>query len=74
MKANKWSKLPIVELEDFAGNKKRLQVGDKFLHGSKVVQQKETKKIGDNVSYYIVTNIKNNSVEYQMGFGILKEG
>ena len=74
MKISEWSRLIIVELEDFHGNKKELKIGDKFLYGNKVVGQKETKKIGNDISYYIVTNVKNKSVEYQMGFGILKEG
>jgi hypothetical protein len=74
MKRSEWIKLIIVELEEFHGNQKGLKKGDKFLHGNKVVGQKETKKIGDSISYYIVTGVKNKSIEYQMGFGILKEG
>lgn len=74
MKISEWSRLITVELEDFHGNKKKLKIGDKFLYGNKVVGQKETKKIGNDISYYIVTNVKNKSVEYQMGFGTLEEG
>ena len=52
MKARIFAELPpILDM-----TKVRLKTGDKFLTGTKVIAQQETKKIGDEITYYVVTN------------------
>ena len=51
MKANKWLKIRIVEDIE----KENFKIGDVFLFGSAIIEQRETKKIGDKITYYRVT-------------------
>ena len=50
----------------------KLHIGDKFLYGPRMIAQIENKKIGEEISYYQVYNIKSNSVEYGLKFDILQ--
>jgi hypothetical protein len=61
------------EIEDMRGA--RLKVGDKFLFGNKMVQQKEDCVAGNMVTYYevIVINERNGNVEYKPVYVRLKE-
>jgi hypothetical protein len=61
------------EIEDMGGA--RLKVGDQFLFGNKMVQQKEECTAGDMVTFYevIVVNERNGNVEYKPVYVRLKE-
>lgn len=69
MKADEWYRVKVVE--DISNY--NLKLGDKFLYGSKVANQKETKKIGDKITYYEVIKIDGNSVQYVIRIENLEE-
>lgn len=50
----------IKKLKEIEINSSNLKVGDFFVHGEKMIEQLESKKIGDNVSFFKVISIKNN--------------
>jgi hypothetical protein len=41
-----------------------LKVGECFLDGESIIEQKVTKEIGNSITYYKVTNIKNGVISY----------
>ena len=51
----------------------KLEENDNFLYGSKVIDQTNTKKIGDPITYYKVIKKKGNNIEYLMIFDILEK-
>jgi len=51
----------------------KILVGEYFLTGKKVIEQKETKKVGQDISYYKVTKIDGNNISYVMIFDKLEE-
>ena len=67
MKISKWRKLKIVE------NYENLEIGDNFLMGTSVEEQKETKVQGDKISYYKIIGKKERSVEYMAIYDTLEE-
>ena len=52
-----------------------LKVGDRFLTGTQIIAQKENKKIGDMVTYYLVTHSDTNgkNVSYKPVYEKLEE-
>lgn len=52
MKARIFAELPAIP--DMS--QVRLKAGTRFLTGTKIIAQKETKKVGDEITYYLVTN------------------
>ena len=62
MKQIRFVNLPRLKDEDDFSLK--LHVGDLFLYGTRMISQIETKKPGDEISYYQVYNIKGKNVEY----------
>lgn len=62
------------QLKDESLFNKKLQVGDHFLYGQNVIDQINTKKVGDQVTYYKVINkTKGRNIEYQMVFDVLEQ-
>lgn len=61
MDARKFSELREIEKLDMTG----LKVGDKFLFGNKMCEQKEMKSVGQYITFYEVIKIdKHGYVEY----------
>ena len=56
MKASKWLRIVIVESNDSIN---KLEVGNVFLEGDRIISQRETKRIGNFITYYKVTNNNN---------------
>ena len=54
-------------------NMNDLKMGDYFLYGKSVIAQKETKKIGDSISYYEVISKSRNGIEYVPIFDYMEE-
>ena len=71
MKARIFSELQVIE--DMA--RVNLKVGDRFLTGTQIIAQKENKKIGDMVTYYLVTHSDTNgkNVSYKPVYEKLEE-
>jgi len=70
MKMHEFIKLPRKEqLDNFSDMKE----GDRFLYGRYMQAQLETKKPGDEVSFYRVIKIKENSAEYIIDYDILQK-
>lgn len=61
MRKTQFLRLPEFEDED---DMTVLNIGDHFLYGSTVREQKQEKKNGDTISYYQVINKTRNGVEY----------
>jgi hypothetical protein len=68
MQKIKFTRLP--EFEDTADTSK-LDVGDCFLYGSSVINQKHVKKDGDEICYYQVISKSEMGIEYTPVFDIL---
>lgn len=71
MKKFNFMMLPKLDNEDDFS--KKLKIGDCFLYGSKMKSQIETKKEGDEISYFRVIRIENKNVEYSLQFDILEK-
>jgi len=67
MKINDWIRLKEVENPD------ELKVGDLFLMGDKVIDQKETKIVGQEITYYKLLKNEGKSVEYIPIYDTLEE-
>ena len=52
MKVADFQKLP-----EMAPRPKEAYVGDRYLQGAKMIEQKMTKRPGDEISYYVVTDV-----------------
>lgn len=62
MKWETFDKLPEITLDEFF--EKDWNVGDKFLLGESLIEQKSKKGIGDDISYFEIIDISN-SDEYK---------
>lgn len=51
----------------------QLNIGDKFLYGGSVKAQKQNKKEGDEITYYIVIGKSNVGIEYAPMFEVLEK-
>lgn len=71
MKILEFTRLP--RLEDNDDFSEKLKEGDRFLYGTKMKFQLETKKDGDEVAYFRVIKIKNKAVEYITEFATLEK-
>lgn len=61
------------EIEDLT-NYQPDNENETFLFGENLIEQKINKKVGDQISYYIVTKIKsNNDFSYKQKFDILEK-
>lgn len=71
MNARTFAEIPSVE--DMA--RVRFKVGDRFLTGTKIIAQKELKRVGDVVTYYVVTSVSSNgkNVSYKPVYEKLEE-
>lgn len=62
------------EIEDIRDiNKNRFKVGDLFLHGENVIEQKNTKNPGDTVTIYQITEIGESTTVYFPKYYKIKE-
>lgn len=69
MRKNEFMRLPDFEdLDDTS----ELRIGDKFLYGNSVRLQKQNKKDGDEICYYIVISRSDIGIEYTPIFDILE--
>jgi len=70
---NKYQWLRLKDIEDPL--KMRLKKGENFLYGSRMISQKDTKKIGEQITYFEVLNSKNDGkdLEYIQKFDVLEE-
>ena len=71
MKANEWIRLKEITDET---NTEDMKVGDLFLMGTKVIEQRENKIIGDQITYYRLLNKKDKGIEYIAIYDRLEEG
>jgi hypothetical protein len=73
MKNRQWINLRKVKDETDFG--RTMHVGDKFLYGPRMIDQLETKKKGDEITYYQVIKISGagKNVEYVPRYEILEE-
>lgn len=70
METDIWHRLKIIEDMTLSD----LKVGDKFLTGRGVIDQREFKNIGDRITYYEVISINNNNnINYAVRIEILEE-
>lgn len=69
MKRSEFSRLPVMN-ENFTDNR----LGQKFLYGNAMVKQLEDKKIGDMITYYLVTDEhKSGNVSYEPVIELLEK-
>ena len=73
MRVSIFQKLPTYDKENDEDIHK-LRKHDYFLYGSRMVEQKEVKELGQQISYYKVIDKKDNRVEYTTVFDTLEEG
>lgn len=69
MKKNKWLRLKSVD-DPMNLN---LEKGELFLHGNRMINQKEVKKIGEEITYFKVLESDGNRMEYIQIFDKLEE-
>ena len=62
MKNNLFQSLPEIEELD----KVDLSIGDKFLYGESLIDQKYDKEVGDTITYYEVVDKSENNIRYIM--------
>lgn len=73
MKTREWASLRIINFND-PKDKRKLKKGDKFLYGKNMISQKENKKIGDDISYFQIIDVKKGgNIEYVLKNDILEE-
>ena len=68
-----WLKMKVFEPEN-EHEIHNLKIGEYFMMGNRMNQQKELKEIGQQISFYKVVNKKDNRIEYTTVFDVLKEG
>jgi len=71
MKMSEWRKLKAIENYELINN---FKVGDCFLMGDKIIEQRETKVPGQEITYFKILNKKGKSVEYIAIYDTLEEG
>ena len=72
MNISDWIKIKVIK--NLPESKGKLSIGDKFLTGQNMIDQKSIKKkIGEKVSFYIVKRKTKNSIEYIMKIDTIKE-
>lgn len=71
MKETEFKKLPEIGDVYIAGNK--LKKGDFFLYGNHMISQKETKKIGDKITYYKLKRLGGSNIEYTPVYDVLEK-
>jgi archaeosine-15-forming tRNA-guanine transglycosylase len=54
MRMGEFKSLKVIVNDDFSN----LKAGGKFLYGENVIKQKNNKKVGENVTFYVVDEIK----------------
>lgn len=64
----------LLEIEEDLTNVK-LEVNTRFLFGRRIIDQKNTKKVGDIITYYLVTGTSNNGkdISYRPVYEKLEE-
>lgn len=72
MKELRFKKLPIIE-KDNEKEMEKLNIGDCFLYGSNIVNQRENKKVGMSITYYQVINKTKNGTEYTPIYDYMEE-
>ena len=68
---SEWRKLKAIENYELINN---FKVGDCFLMGDKIIEQRETKVPGQEITYFKILNKKGKSVEYIAIYDTLEEG
>jgi len=61
MRKQRFIRLPEINEE---ANMDKLNVGDHFLYGRNVINQKQEKEIGESITYYEIINKDHSRVEY----------
>jgi hypothetical protein len=69
MKVDDWRFIKVIS--DLTKTSK-LKVGDVFLAGPNIIDQKGKKKIGDEITYYKVLKNENNKIEYMIKIDTLR--
>jgi hypothetical protein len=70
MRRSEFIRLTDIEEESDMDN---LDIGDRFLYGRNVINQKQEKEIGDSITYYEVIDKKHGSVEYTPIFDYMEK-
>jgi len=70
MKKYKWLRIKTIDEDN---DKTRLRLNDFFLEGNAVINQLETKVIGDQITYYKIIKKGERSIEYTTIFDTLEE-
>lgn len=71
MRRTEFTRLKEYEYDD--PNMDSLEIGDKFLFGRNVIDQKQHKEVGDPITFYIVTGKTNGGIVYMPQYEILQE-
>jgi hypothetical protein len=71
MKISEWRKLKVVENYELINS---FDIDDCFLMGNKIIEQRETKVTGQEITYFKILNKKGKSVEYIAIYDTLEEG
>jgi len=63
----------LIEIRDLT--KYKLNPGDRFLTGNSILSQKDSKKVGDLITYYLVTDVNDETgvVNYRPVYEKLEE-
>jgi hypothetical protein len=71
-KMRKTTFMRLIEFEDMADTN-RLKIGECFLYGKSVINQKSTKDVGQEISYYKVVSKSQCGIEYAPVYDIMEE-
>jgi hypothetical protein len=68
MRLSFFQKIRAIENEDEIY---KLRKYDRFLYGNAMIEQKQTKEVGQQITYYEVVSVENNKIEYKPIFDII---
>jgi len=71
MNISDWMKIKVIK--NLPEDKSKLSIGENFLTGQNMIDQKSVKKkIGEKISFYVVKRKTKNSIEYIMKIDIIR--
>lgn len=71
MMVTEFKRLKTFENED---DLNELEIGDRFLYGTSIIQQKESKGEGQPITYYEVIGKSHNGIEYTPIYDYMEKG
>ncbi len=73
MRKTEFMKMKEIDEYDKENEIAKLNVGDKFLYGRNMVNQKQVKKVGEDISYFTIIKKTPNGAEYGSVFDIMEK-